>query len=229
MRLLLVEDHAELAMWVAKSLRQSGFVIDVIERGDHAAAALLTQSYDLVILDLSLPGLDGLDILRRIRGSEKTARLPVIILTARGSPEDRVKGLNLGADDYLPKPFELAELEARIRALLRRSSNVVPTVQIGLLEFDTGSRLVTVAGQPLALTQRELALLEALLSRQGKPIAREALFDKIFGLDDDVRPEAIELYVHRLRKKLEGSGVAISTLRGLGYMLAGQGGGERRS
>ena len=221
MRLLLVEDHAELAVWLAKSLRQSGFVVDVIERGDHAATALLTQSYDLVILDLSLPGMDGLEVLRRLRHNEKTARWPVIVLTARGSSEERVKGLNLGADDYLPKPFELAELEARIRALLRRSSNVVPTVQIALLEFDTGSRLVTVGGQALSLSPRELAVLEALISRQGKPVAREALFDKVFGLDDDVRLEAIELYVHRLRKKLEGSGVVISTLRGLGYMLAG--------
>ena len=226
MRLLLVEDHAELATWVAKSLRQSGFVVDVIERGDHAATALLTQGYDLAILDLSLPGLDGLEILRRVRGHVKTARLPVLILTARGSSDDRVKGLNLGADDYLPKPFELAELEARIRALLRRSSNVVPTVQIGRLEFDTGSRLVTVDGQPLALTQRELAVLEALIARQGKPLARELLFDKIFGLDDDVRQEAVELYLHRLRKKLEGSGVASSTLRGLGYMLSAQGDGK---
>ena len=224
MRLLLVEDHAELAVWVAKSLRQSGFAVDVIERGDHAATALLTQSYDLAVLDLSLPGLDGLEILRRIRGNEKTARLPVIILTARGAPEDRIKGLNLGADDYLPKPFELAELEARIRALLRRSSNVVPMVQIGQLEFDTSTRLASVAGQPLALTLRELAVLEALIARQGKPLAREALFSMVFGLDDDVRPEAVELYVHRLRKKLEGSGVAISTLRGLGYMLAARGG-----
>ena len=229
MRLLLVEDHADLATWVAKSLRHSGFVIDVIERGDHAAAALLTQSYDLVILDLSLPGLDGLEILRRIRGNEKTARLPVIILTARGTSDDRVKGLNLGADDYLPKPFELAELEARIRALLSRNNKKKKTKKNSSLEFDTGSRLVTVDGQPLALTQRELAVLEALISRQGKPIARELLFEKIFGLDDDVRPEAIELYVHRLRKKLEGSGVAISTLRGLGYMLAGQASGEPRS
>lgn len=224
MRLLLVEDHAELAVWVAKSLRQSGFAVDVIERGDHAATALLTQSYDLAVLDLSLPGLDGLEILRRIRGNEKTARLPVIILTARGAPEDRIKGLNLGADDYLPKPFELAELEARIRALLRRSSNVVPTVQIGQLEFDTSTRLASVAGQLLALTLRELAVLEALIARQGKPVAREALFSMVFGLDDDVRPEAVEPYVHRLRKKLEGSGVAISTLRGLGYMLAARGG-----
>ena len=222
MRLLLVEDHAELAIWVGKTLRQSGFTVDVIDRGDHAATALLTQSYDLAILDLSLPGMDGLEILRRIRGNEKTARLPVLILTARGSPEERVKGLNLGADDYLPKPFELAELEARIKALLRRSSNVVSVVHVGQLEFDTTTRIATVRGKPLALTQRELAVLEALISRQGKPITREALFDKIFGLDDDVRLEAIELYVHRLRKKLEGSEVQISTMRGLGYMLAGQ-------
>jgi two-component system response regulator TctD len=220
MRLLLVEDHAELALWVAKTLRQSGFAVDVIDRGDSAATALLTQSYDLVVLDLSLPGMDGLELLRRIRHQEKTSRLPVLILTARGSPEDRVKGLNLGADDYLPKPFELAELEARIKALLRRSSNVVPTVLVGHLEFDTTTRVVLVQGKPLALTQRELAVLEALLSRLGKPVPRDTLFDKIFGLDDDVQPEAIELYVHRLRKKLEGSGVVINTLRGLGYMLA---------
>ncbi|MEI7429632.1 MAG: response regulator [Betaproteobacteria bacterium] len=222
MRLLLVEDHAELAVWVAKTLRQSGFVVDVIGHGDQAATALLTQTYDLAILDLSLPGMDGLEILRRIRHQEKTARLPVLILTARGTPEERIKGLNLGADDYLPKPFEVAELEARIKALLRRSSNVVPTVMVGQLEFDTTTRVALVHGKPLSLTQRELSVLEALLSRQGKPVSREALFDKVFGLDDDVQPEAIELYVHRLRKKLEGSGVAVSTLRGLGYMLAAQ-------
>ncbi|MEI7611820.1 MAG: response regulator [Betaproteobacteria bacterium] len=222
MRLLLVEDHAELAVWVAKTLRQSGFVVDVIGHGDHAATALLTQTYDLAILDLSLPGKDGLEILRRIRHHEKTARLPVLILTARGTPEERIKGLNLGADDYLPKPFEVAELEARIKALLRRSSNVVPTVVVGQLEFDTTTRVALVHGKQLSLTQRELSVLEALLSRQGKPVSREALFDKVFGLDDDVQPEAIELYVHRLRKKLEGSGVAVNTMRGLGYMLAAQ-------
>ena len=166
--------------------------------------------------------MDGLEILRRIRHQEKTSRLPVLILTARGAPEDRVKGLNLGADDYLPKPFEVAELEARIKALLRRSSNVVPTVLVGDLEFDTTTRVASVQGKSLALTQRELAVLEALLSRQGKPVSRDALFDKVFGFDDDVQPEAIELYVHRLRKKLEGSGAVISTMRGLGYMLAAQ-------
>ena len=222
MRLLLVEDHAELAVWVAKSLRQSGYAVDVIERGDHAAAALLTQTYDLAILDLSLPGMDGLALLQRIRHLEKTARLPVLLLTARGSPEDRVKGLDLGADDYLPKPFELAELEARIRALLRRSNNQIPVVQVGQLQFDTTTRLATIGERQLNLTKRELALLEALLSRKDKPVTRDALFEKIFDMDDEAQPETIELYVHRLRKKLEGSGVAITTLRGLGYLISEQ-------
>ena len=222
MRLLLVEDHAELAVWVAKSLRQSGYAVDVIERGDHAAAALLTQTYDLAILDLSLPGMDGLALLQRIRHQEKTARLPVLLLTARGSPEDRVKGLDLGADDYLPKPFELSELEARIRALLRRSNNQIPVVQVGQLQFDTTTRLATIGERQLNLTKRELALLEALLSRKDKPVTRDALFEKIFDMDDEAQPETIELYVHRLRKKLEGSGVAITTLRGLGYLISEQ-------
>lgn len=220
MRLLLVEDHRELSEWTAKTLRHAGYVLDVLDRGDHADHALLTQHYDLVILDLSLPGMDGLDVLRRLRAREKGVPTPVLVLTARGSTEDRVKGLNLGADDYLPKPFDLGELEARIKALLRRSGNVAPTVRIGLLEFDTNTRMATVSGQPLALTPRELAVLEALMSRIGRPVSREALFEKVFDFDADARVEAIEIYVSRLRKKLEGSGVAINTLRGLGYLLA---------
>ncbi|SDH56126.1 response regulator [Propionivibrio dicarboxylicus] len=225
MRLLLVEDHAELAVWVAKSLRQSGFVVDVIDRGDHAATALLTQGYDLAILDLSLPGMDGLEILQRIRHQERTAQLPVLILTARGTAEDRVRGLNLGADDYLPKPFELSELEARVRALLRRSHQQAPVVRLGPLAFDTTTRMVAVNERPLALTKRELAVLEALLARKGKPVTRDALFEKVFGFDDDAQPESIELYIHRLRKKLDGTGVAVTTLRGLGYLVSEEGAG----
>lgn len=220
MRLLLVEDHAELAEWVAKALRHAGYALDVLDRGDHADHALRSQAYDLVILDLSLPGLDGLEVLRRLRGRQQGSPTPVLVLTARGTTEDRVKGLNLGADDYLPKPFELAELEARIKALLRRSGNLVPLVRIGRLEFDTTTRMASVEGKPLALTPRELAVLEALLSRAGRPVAREALFEKVFDFDAEARVEAIEIYVSRLRKKLEGSGVAINTLRGLGYLLA---------
>ena len=220
MRLLFVEDHTDLALWVSKTLRHSGFAVDVVGRGDHALTALLTQAYDLVVLDLSLPGMDGLEVLRHIRNQEKTARLPVLILTARSTLDDKVKGLNLGADDYLAKPFEVAELEARIKSLLRRSSNVVSTLRVGQLEFDSTARVVTVAGKALSLTPRELAVLEVLLSRLGKPVARNVLFDKVFSFDDEARSEAIEIYVHRLRKKLEGSGAVVSTLRGLGYVLS---------
>jgi two-component system response regulator TctD len=219
MRLLLVEDHAELSDWVSRALRHSGYAVDVLARGDHADHALLTQPYDLVILDLSLPGIDGLEVLRRMRSRGQTAQMPVLVLTARGATEDKVKGLNLGADDYLPKPFELDELEARIKALLRRSGNLVPMVHVGRLEFDTVTRLASVAGKPVALTPRELAVLEALISRLGRPVARETLFEKVFSFDEEARVEAIELYVHRLRKKLEGSGAAVTTLRGLGYLL----------
>lgn len=152
MRLLLVEDHAELAEWVSRALLQTGYVVDVLSRGDHADHALLTQPYDLVILDLSLPGMHGLDVLKRLRSRPGSAAIPVLILTASGSTDDKVRGLNLGADDYLPKPFELAELEARIKALIRRSSNLVPVVRVGRLEFDTISRLVSIEGKPLSLT-----------------------------------------------------------------------------
>lgn len=223
MRLLLVEDHAELSIWVAKTLRQSGFVVDVVERGEHALTALLTQPYDLVILDLSLPGMDGLDVLRHLRAQEKTARVPVLILTARATLDDKVKGLNLGADDYLAKPFEVAELEARIKSLLRRSGNVMPTVRVGQLEFDTTNRIASVGGRLLSLTPRELSVLEVLVTRLGKPVPRNVLFEKIFSFDDEARIEAIEIYVHRLRKKLEGSGAFVSTLRGLGYVLSDTG------
>ena len=220
MRLLLVEDHADLALWVAKTLRHSGFAVDIVGRGDHALAAVYAQAYDLVILDLSLPGVDGIDVLREMRRQEKTVLTPVLILTARATLDDKVRGLNLGADDYLSKPFELVELEARIKSLLRRSGNVAPLVHVGRLAFDTTARVASVEGKTLSLTPRELAVLEALVSRLGKPVARHVLFEKIFSFDDEARPEAIEIYVHRLRKKLEGSGASVATLRGLGYVLS---------
>ena len=220
MRLLLVEDHADLALWIAKTLRHSGFAVDIVGRGDHALAAVYAQAYDLVILDLSLPGVDGIDVLREMRRQEKTVLTPVLILTARATLDDKVRGLNLGADDYLSKPFELVELEARIKSLLRRSGNVAPLVHVGRLAFDTTARVASVEGKTLSLTPRELAVLEALVSRLGKPVARHVLFEKIFSFDDEARPEAIEIYVHRLRKKLEGSGASVATLRGLGYVLS---------
>lgn len=217
MRILLVEDHPELCEWVARALRQGGYAVDVADRGDHAEHFLLTGEYDGVLLDLSLPGKDGLDVLRGLRA--RGSRVPVLIFTARGSVDDRIRGLNLGADDYLPKPFELGELEARLKALLRRSAGHTPVVQLGALSYDTVSRQPSLKGQPLALTPRELAVLEALLARIGRPVARDVLFEKVFSMDQDARPEAIEIYVSRLRKKLEGSGVVVTTVRGLGYLI----------
>jgi two-component system response regulator TctD len=217
MRILLVEDHPELCEWVAKALIQEGNVVDTTDRGDHAEHFLLTGEYDAVLLDLSLPGKDGLEVLRNLRA--RGSRVPVLIFTARGTVDDRIKGLDLGADDYLPKPFVLAELEARLKALLRRSAGQNPEVRLGELVYDSISRMSTVRGAPLALTPRELAVLEALLARVGRPVARDALFEKIFSMDQDARAEAIEIYVHRLRKKLEGSGAQITTVRGLGYMI----------
>jgi two-component system response regulator TctD len=217
MRILLVEDHPELCEWVAKALRQEGNVVDTTDRGDHAEHFLLTGEYDAVLLDLSLPGKDGLEVLRNLRA--RGSRVPVLIFTARSTVDDRIKGLDLGADDYLPKPFVLAELEARLKALLRRSAGHNPEIRLGELTYDSLSRLSSVRGAQLSLTPRELAVLEALLARIGRPVARDILFEKIYSMEQDVRAEAIEIYVHRLRKKLEGSGAQITTVRGLGYMI----------
>ncbi|MCU0768208.1 MAG: response regulator [Burkholderiaceae bacterium] len=218
MRLLLVEDHPELAKWLVDWLTQVGFIVEHLDRGDRADLALKTERYDLVVLDLSLPGLDGLDVLRRLR--DRGDITPVLVLTARGTKDDRVRGLNLGADDYLPKPFELDELEARIKALLRRSGGQTPKAKIGSLVLDTLTREVMLDGKPLQLTPRELAVLEALAARLGHPVARETVFKRVFEFDSDARIESIEIYVHRLRKKIEGSGATIVTLRGLGYALS---------
>jgi two-component system response regulator TctD len=168
--------------------------------------------------------MDGLEVLRRLRARGGTrGRTPVMILTARGGLEERVQGLNLGADDYLAKPFELAELEARVKALLRRSvGNEALVHRCGQLSFDTVARMFTYCGEPLALTPREHAVLEALISRPGRAVPKEKLFDEVFALDDEANLDAIELYIHRVRKKLDkrpDGGAAIATLRGIGYLL----------
>ncbi|CAI0697565.1 MULTISPECIES: transcriptional regulator TctD [Serratia] len=217
MRLLLVEDHPELAHWLQKALSGLGFAVDVAIDGVAADHLLLHESYALVVLDVALPRLNGLELLARLRKRGQT--LPVLLLTARTEVADRVKGLNLGADDYLTKPFELDELEARIRALLRRSVGVTQqALQYGLLTYhDEGYFLL--AEKPLSLTPRELAVLTTLMHRRGRPVAKQQLFEQVFTLSDEANPESIELYVHRVRKKLQGSNVAIVTLRGLGYSL----------
>lgn len=218
MRILLVEDHPELGRWIAKALRGSGFAVDVITDGAEADQALGTEPYGLAVLDLTLPGLDGLEVLRRLRARNQT--LPVLLLTARGDVAERVRGLNLGADDYLTKPFALEELEARVKALLRRGQTIdPPRLAYGPLVFDSTSRSFELGGKPLSLTPREAAVLEILLARRGRAVPKEQLFERVFAFDDHVNPEAIELYVHRVRKKLEGTEVAIRTLRGLGYLL----------
>jgi two-component system response regulator TctD len=224
MRILLVEDHLELSHWVAKALRDANLTVECAHSGADADALLHTQDYGLVILDLTLPRMDGLDVLRRLRARGGTrGKTPVLILTARGGLEERVQGLNLGADDYLAKPFELAELEARVKALLRRSlGNEALVHTCGALAFDTVTRMFSYCGEPLALTPREHAVLEALIARPGRAVSKEKLFDEVFALDDDANLDAIELYIHRVRKKLDkrpDGGVAIATLRGIGYLL----------
>ena len=218
MRLLLVEDNLELAGWLAKILRQDNYVVDVFHDGEEADHALSVAAYDLVILDLTLPKINGMQLLRRIR-SRRDA-VPVIILTANASLDGRVAGLDEGADDYLAKPFDIAELEARIRVQLRRSARRPdPVISCGTLAFDTNTRLFQLAEAPLALTPREHAVLEMLLMKSGQTVSKAQLSQSIFGLDDLADPSAIEIYVHRVRKKLEGSDVRIVTLRGLGYLL----------
>ena len=224
MRILLVEDHLELSHWVAKALRDARLTVECASNGADADSLLHTQEYALVILDLTLPKMDGLEVLRRLRarGGGK-ARTPVLILTARGELEDRVQGLNLGADDYLAKPFELVELEARVKALLRRGLGSETLVyEAGAVQFDTVARIFRHAGEPVALTPREHAVLEALITRPGRAVSKEKLFDEVFALDDDANLDAIELYIHRVRKKLDKLGAdapTITTLRGIGYLL----------
>jgi two-component system response regulator TctD len=207
-----------LAEWLEKALRHGGFAVDTMQDGVEADHVLLTQHYDVVVLDLGLPRMDGLEVLRRLR--HRGSRVPVLILTARGTIDERVVGLELGADDYLPKPFKLSELEARINALIRRAGGGGnPLLAVGSLEYDTVGRIFRVAGEMLVLRPREHALLEALVNRAGKAVSKAALHEHIFDLEAATNPEAVEVYVHRLRKRLEGSGVAIVTLRGLGYVL----------
>ncbi|ENA32024.1 MULTISPECIES: response regulator [Pseudomonas] len=218
MRILLVEDHLSLAESVAQALKGEGWTVDVINDGVAADLALASEEYALAILDVGLPRMDGFEILARLR--ERGNRLPVLMLTARGEVKDRVQGLNLGADDYLAKPFELTELEARVKALLRRSVLGGERQQrCGPLVYDLNTRRFTLDNEPLTLTSREQAVLGILIARPGRVMSKEQLASQVFGLDEEASPEAIEIYIHRLRKKLEASAVRIVTFRGLGYLL----------
>jgi two-component system response regulator TctD len=224
MRILLAEDNHELSDWLARLLRKSHYTVDCVHDGDEADAALATQKYDLVILDLDLPQMPGLEVLRRFRARRQLT--PVLILTANDAVSSRVAGLDSGADDYLVKPFDVLELEARIRARLRHGQGQkTPRIACGMLALDSASREFFLAGQSLALTPREHAVLETLLLSAGRVVSKDQLTDTVFGFDDDANPNAIEIYIHRVRKKLEGHGVRIATLRGLGYVLRADDGG----
>ncbi len=218
MKLLLAEDDSILRDGMARSLQQAGYVVETTSDGREAERLVITQEYDLLILDLGLPKQDGLDVLRKLRAHSK--RTPVLIITARDSVGDRVHGLDLGADDYLVKPFDLAEFEARVRALARRGKGTYGNqISMGDLKFDLEGRRAYLRGEALDLTARELGVLEVLVLRAGQVVSKERLAETLSGWTDELGPNAIEVYVHRLRKKLERSAIQIRTIRGLGYML----------
>lgn len=221
MRLLIVEDNVELAGLLAKGLRAAGYEADVLSTVDDASAALRTTFYAALILDLSLPDGDGLALLREIR--HRDIPMPVLILTARGGLQDRVHGLRSGADDYLVKPFALEELIARLEAQLRRPGHLLGgMLRIANLEFDTGNRQASINGQPQLLSSRETAVLELLMRSKGRVVSKKQVEDHIFGHSSEIASNAIEVYVHRLRKQLAdmGAKVQVHTVRGVGYLLA---------
>jgi len=223
MQLLLVEDDPTMQATLHRALTRRGMEVTAVGDGRPALSQWTALQPDAVILDLTLPGLDGLQVLQQARS--RGLRTPVLILTARGTVGDRVMGLNAGADDYLPKPFDLDELEARLRALVRRSADpaVAPlapsTVQIGAIRYDKDSGALYLHGEVMELTPRELALMHALLAQPGHAVTKERLYELVFPGQLDVQYEAIEVVVYRLRKKLAGTGLTLMTLRGLGYLL----------
>jgi len=218
MRILLVEDELEMAAWLQRALAQSGFLPEHAKDALTAEAMLELGGYDAVVMDLRLPDKHGLVLLREMRSRGDIT--PVLLLTAQGALQDRVRGLNLGADDFLSKPFALEELEARLAALVRRSKGrPSPHLQCGSLNYDTESKAFKLDGSVLHLTPREHAALAALIARARAPVEKHQLFLKVFEEDSDASPDAIEVVLHRLRKKLQGSDIQITTVRGLGYML----------
>ena len=219
MRILITEDDAALAEALQFSLAQSGYAVDWVANGAAADDVLKDDVFGLLILDLGLPRLDGFEVLRRLR--RRNASLPVLILSGREKPEEKVLGLDLGADDYLVKPFSLNELQARVRALLRRGQQggVTPIILYGGLGFDTVARSASINGRALPLSAHETGVLEVLLHRFGRVVSKEKLVEQLYSYDKEVSHNAIEVYVHRLRKKISGAGITVRTLYGQGYLL----------
>ena len=218
MRILVAEDDAVLADGLARSLRHSGFAVDWVRNGVEAESALAADAFDLLILDIGLPRKSGFDVLKHLRA--RASRVPVLILTGRDAVTDRVRGLDAGADDYLAKPFDLAELEARVRALTRRGMAGGPTLlRHGPLTYDQVGRVARLNDAPLELSAREMNLLEIFMQRAGRMVSKDQLVSHLCEWGEEVSPNAIEVYVHRLRRKLEPGAVRIVTVRGLGYTL----------
>lgn len=218
MRILIVEDDAPLARSITALLRNAGHAVDHVACGEDVAAITAEEPYALVILDVGLPDVDGFTVLERLR--RRGERVPVLMLTARDALDDRVRGLDLGADDYLRKPFDPAELEARVRALgRRRLGDPMPELRVGSLVIHRSTGQVEVAGRPIDLRRRERAVLDALATRAGQIVPRDLLQSEVFGFDEPVGPNAIEVNVTRLRAKLAPDGPEIRTVRGVGYML----------
>ena len=217
-RILIVEDDATLASGIARILEGEGHAVDVVAKGEHAVQGMRQERFDVVILDVGLPGIDGFEVLRRMRAAGD--RTPVLVLTARDALDDRIHGLDLGADDYMAKPFAMPELAARVRALVRRSqAQTGPKIVHGPLVLDTIARRAQLNGVPLDLAAREWAVLEVLLARVEKIVSKESIIQAVASWGEELTANAIEVYVSRLRAKLEPAGVRIRTVRGFGYML----------
>jgi two-component system OmpR family response regulator len=216
MRILVVEDDSLLAQGLTRILSRAGHAVDQVENGLQADKALRTAPYELVVLDIGLPDIDGFEVLRRLR--RRHAATNVLVLTARDAVEDRVHGLDLGADDYLTKPFSVTEFEARVRALLRRTSLPAGAVSMGGLTVDVEAKRVRVDGTSIELTVREWALLELFMARPGRVLSKEQIAQQLADYDAQLTPNAIEVYVSRLRAKIETAGVRIRTVRGFGYL-----------
>lgn len=216
MRILVVEDDSLLAQGLTRVLTRAGHAVDQAETGLQADKALRAASYDLVVLDIGLPDIDGFEVLRRLRLRHVPAN--VLVLTARDAVEDRVHGLDLGADDYLTKPFSVTEFEARVRALLRRTSLPANAVSVGRLTVDVEAKRLKINGAPIDLTVREWALLDLFMARPGRVLSKEQIALQLADYDAQLTPNAIEVYVSRLRSKIETAGVRIRTVRGFGYL-----------